>query len=212
MDIVRLVRTQFDARFALMEVPKQIENFGFREILALEARELITLTRALGIEELACAFVSVGKRALAELLRRMPRDQAEELIVAVRKVTRRDAMELKAAQRFLGRVLLNFQDTNELYQKAGLYMLANTILSEDRDFVRQLCQRFPRAHGRLLEEYCVKVREFVEVDEGRVQTLQDRVLDRVRDLSAHGKISPRYAQSQFVFHDADLNDGAVDEE
>ena len=200
MEIVRLVRSQFDAKFAAMEMPKQITTFGFREIVALEARELIGLTRALGVEELACAFVSVGKRALAELLRRMPRANAEELIIAVKKVSRRDALELKAAQKLLARVLVNFQNTDELFQKAGLYALAKAITLEPRDFVRQVCQRFPRAHGRLLEEYLAKAKEFGDWDRERTNRLQDRILDHVAELSARGKISPHYRGFEFQYH------------
>jgi len=206
MDIVRLVRTRFDAKFALMEVPRLLETFTFKEVVALEARELIQLTRTLGVEELACAFVSVGKRALAELLRRMPRENAEELIVAVKKVTRRDAMELKQAQQFLARVLVNFQNTDELFQKAGLYQLAKAIMVEDRDFVRQVCQRFPRAHGRLLEEYMAKAKELGDWDTERARGLQDRILDHIKDLSKRGKISTRYMQSSFVLHRGDDED------
>ncbi|MFH1810890.1 MAG: hypothetical protein ABIJ09_19270 [Pseudomonadota bacterium] len=202
MEIVRLVREHFDAKFALMEVPRDLKSFGFKEIVALEARELIQLTRALGVEELACAFVSVGKRALAELLRRLPRENAEELIVAVKKVTRRDAMELKAAQKFLARVLVNFQNTDELFQKAGLYQLSNAMMLEDRDIVRQLSQRFPRAHGRLLEEYLAKAKEFGAWEPARVLRLQDRILDQIKDLSGRGKISTRYIESTFRYHES----------
>jgi flagellar motor switch protein FliG len=202
MEVVRLVREQFDAKFALMEVPRDLKSFGFKEIVALEARELIQLTRSLGVEELACAFVSVGKRALAELLRRMPRENAEELIVAVKKVTKRDAMELKAAQKFLARVLVNFQNTDELFQKAGLYQLANAMMHEDRDFVRQVSQRFPRAHGRLLEEYLAKAKEFGAWEPERVHRLQDRILDQIKDLSGRGKISTRYIESSFRYHES----------
>jgi len=210
MEIVQLVRKRFDAKFAMMEVPRQLSHFGFKEVLALEARELVALTRVLGIEELACAFVSVGKRALAELLRRMPRENAEELIVAVKKVTQRDAMEIKDAQKFLARVLVNFQNTDELFQKAGLYQLAKAVTTEDRDFVRQVYQRFPRAHGRLLEEYLAKVKELGESDAERIQLLQDRILDQVRDLSARGKISTRYVQYTFRYHRGDEAAGAED--
>ncbi|MBN2359983.1 MAG: hypothetical protein JXR83_11065 [Deltaproteobacteria bacterium] len=213
LEIVQLVRKRFDAKFAMMEVPRQLSHFGFKEVLALEARELIALTRVLGIEELACAFVSVGKRALAELLRRMPRENAEELLVAVKKVTRRNAMEIKDAQKFLARVLVNFQNTDELFQKAGLYQLAKAIATEDRDFVRQVCQRFPRAHGRLLEEYLAKAKELGESDQQLTQALQDRVLDQVRDLSARGKINTRYMKYTFRYHRGDEDpDGESSEE
>lgn len=199
MDIVRLVRARFDARFAMMDIPRELKKFRFREVIALEARELIILARAMGVEELARAFVSVGKRALAELLRRMPRENAEELIVAVKKVSRADAMELKAAQHFLGKVLVNFQNTDELFQKAGLYQLASAMTVEDRDFVRQLCQRFPRAHGRLLEDYLAKVKELGAIDHNIALRLQDNVLENIKGLSSRGKINTRYLESQFVF-------------
>lgn len=201
MDIVRLVRSRFDARFAMMEIPRELKKFEFHKIIALEARELIVLARALGVEELARAFVSVGKRALAELLRRMPRENAEELIVAVKKVSRVNAMELKAAQHFLARVLINFQNTDELFQKAGLYQLGSALVIEDRDFVRQLCQRFPRAHGRLLEDYLAKIKESDAIDARLAQRLQNNILENIQGLSSRGKINTRYIESDFVMHE-----------
>jgi hypothetical protein len=120
-------------------------------------------------------------------------------------------MEIKDAQKFLARVLVNFQNTDELFQKAGLYQLAKAIAAEDRDFVRQVCQRFPRAHGRLLEEYLAKVKELGEWDVERAQGLQDRILDQVRDLSGRGKINTRYVQYTFRYHRGDENPGAEDD-
>ena len=101
-------------------------------------------------------------------------------------------MEVKAAQAFLGRVLDNFHNTDELFQKAGIWRLARSMQSEDELFVKQLSQRFPRAHGRLLVEYLARVRKRAD-EETAVGRLQEQVLRELVDLSRRGKIDGRYA-------------------
>jgi flagellar motor switch protein FliG len=199
LDVVKLVRARFDAKFASMPVEHELDTLAFRDIILLTARELVSLIRKLGADELACAFVSVGKRALAELLRRLPPEHAEELIAAVKKVAGEDAMELKSAQAFLAKVLGNFHNTDELFQKAGLYRLTRAVAAEDHVFVRQLGQRFPRAHGRLLHEYLQRIRSRESISPEQLVRLRDFVLDDVVDLSKRGKIDGRYGHSPVAY-------------
>jgi hypothetical protein len=157
------------------------------------------LVRKVGANELAVAFVAVGKRALAELLGRLPPEHAEELISAVKRVTAADQVEFQEAQAFLSRVMGNFHNTDELFQKAGLYRLARSIAMEESVFVRQLSQRFPRAHGRLLTDYLTRVRQQEPESPDRILRLRDQVLEEVADLARRGKIDGRYAQSPIAY-------------
>lgn len=195
LEVVKLVRARFDAKFASMPSERDLETMHFGDVVLLSARELVTLIRKLGADELAAAFVAVGKRALAELLGRLPAEHAEELIGAVKRVSADEAMEVKSAQAFLGKVLGNFHNTDELFQKAGLYRLARAVGSEEPNFVRQLSQRFPRAHGRLLHEYLARIHAREPISEEQLLRLRDHVLDEVVDLSRRGKIDARYGQS-----------------
>lgn len=194
LEVVKLVRARFDAKFAAMPVERDLSSFGFREVVLLNAKELVVLVRHLGADELAVAFLAAGKRALAELLRRLPGEDSEELIAAVKRAASEDQMELKAAQAFLAKVLGNFHNTDELFQKAGLWRLARALSLDDATTVRQLAQRFPRAHGRLLAEYLAKVKEREPLEEGQVRRLRDQTLDVVVNLSRRGKIDGRYGQ------------------
>jgi hypothetical protein len=153
LPVLKMVRARFDEKFASMPVvDSEVRALGFRDIVVLEGKELVAVCRAVGIDELAAAFAAVGKRALAELLARLPKNNQEELISAVRRVDPADVEDGKTAQRFLSRVLDGFTHTEELFQKAGLYRFAKSVAYEDSEMVRQVCQRFPRAHGKLLME------------------------------------------------------------
>lgn len=195
LELVKLVRMRFDAKFASMPQGGKIEQFGFRDLLLLNARELVALIRKLGVDELAQAFLAVGKRALAAFLSRLPPENAEELMAAVKRNATSDAMELQDAQAFLGRFLKNFSNVDELFQKAGLYRLARAVQGEDRLFLKQVSQRFPRAHGRLLAEYLDRVREREPLEEEQLLRLRDQVVDIVLDLSRRGKIDAVYGQA-----------------
>jgi hypothetical protein len=214
LEIMRIVRQKFELKFATMPAPPgEPTNFYFKDIALLEGRELVQLVRALGIEELGAAFLTVGKRKLAELLGSLGRQAAEELVTAVKETDPRDAMDLEDASAFLSRMLLglkveaeragNPQEANELFQrelfqKAGLFRLAKTVRLERPTFVQQLAQRLPRTHGRLLRSYVHRVNE-ATIEDQKLRRLQDLVLYRVEKLAARGKVNPRYLKFTFCY-------------
>jgi len=213
MEVIKLVRSRFEQKFIVMPLERELGDMAFGDVVLLTARELITLVRSIGADEIACAFLAVGKRALAEYLSKLPPQDGEELLAAVRRADVKDSMELKSAQTFLGKVLaagppgrggsgavprasanssgVAFANTEELFQKAGLYRLARAVSVEDPVAIRQLVQRFPRAHGRLLLEYLERVRER-ELDDASVRRLRDQILAALVNLSQRGKIDARY--------------------
>ncbi|MCC7110915.1 MAG: hypothetical protein IT382_16600 [Deltaproteobacteria bacterium] len=198
LELVKLVRARFDAKFAAMPIERDLAELRFADLVMLSAKELVILARHIGADEIACAFLAVGKRALAEFLQRIPTEDAEEVIAAVKRADLKDQMEVKSARGFLAKVLGNFSNTDELFQKAGLYRLARAVSIEDVTTVRQLAQRFPRAHGRLLGEYLDRVRER-ELDDTQVRRLRDAMLDVVANLSRRGKIDSRYGQAPMAY-------------
>lgn len=213
-EIMRIVRQKFESRFVTMPAPPGTPtNFYFKDIALLDARELVQLIRALGIEQLAAAFLTIGKRKLAELCHVLGRHAAEELIGAVKETDNRDAMVIDEANDFLSRILLGLdlaaaqaatgpakeEFQRELFQKAGLFRLAMAVRAERPTFVQQLGQRIPRSHGRLLRNYVYRITENQELDERKLRRLQDLVLFRVEKLAARGKVNPRLLKFQFCY-------------
>ena len=145
-ELIRAVRQMFELRFAPMP-PPPARCFSFQDIFHLERSEIYRLMRDLGLIELGQAFVSVGKMALAELCRRLPREKAEELVRAVGSAPHVDLPDLKSAQRFLSRVAVSFTDTEEFFQKAGLWRLAKASIFEPAAF-RQPLSRSNREQTR----------------------------------------------------------------
>lgn len=227
LEVIKLVRARFDAKFIAMPLEGELLSMGFPDLVLLSAKELIVLVRNIGADELASAFLAVGKRALAELLSKLSPEDGEELIAAVRRTDLKDGMELKSAQTFLGKVLaaasppsarvgpnpaipkagatssgLAFANTDELFQKAGLYRMARALGLEQPLPVKQIVQRFPRAHGRLLLEYIERVRERGP-DEQQVRRLRDQIVDVMGNLSRRGKIDQRFGAIPARFEQRD---------
>jgi hypothetical protein len=200
-ELVREVRQMFEARFHAMPAPSA-KGFAFRDIIQLERQEIYRLMRDLGLVELGQAFVSVGKMALAELCRRLPRDKAEELILSVRSASQVDVPDLKSAQRFLSRVVVNFEDTEEFFQKAGLWRLAKGAIIEDQAFRSSFRQRLPREAGELFDTFLEKAGEMDGLTEEVLRRLQDSILARVRALARRGEINERWKSVEMSFHDA----------
>ncbi len=199
VELVRAVRQIFESRFARMPMPSP-KGFAFRDVIQLERAEIYRLMRDLGLIELGQAFAAVGRMALAELCRRLPRNKAEELILAVKGASRIDMPDLKASQRFLSRVVPNFTDTEEFFQKAGLWRLAKASLLEDAVFRAGFKQRLPREAGKLLEVYMDKATEMGGFDEDALKRLQDGVLLRIQDLARRRAISTRWENVEMTFH------------
>lgn len=215
LEMMRIVRQQFEAKFVTMPAPPgEPTNFYFKDITLLEARDLIQLIRALGVEQLAAAFLTIGKRKLAELCARLGKQAAEELITAVKETDPRDAMDLNDANNFLSRMVLGFRDEGEargdsveaqdklqkeLFQKAGLFRLAMAVRQERPSFVQQLAQRIPRTHGRLLRTYVYRIGEETQVDPVKQRRIQDLLLYRIERLAERGKVNPRYLKFTFCY-------------
>jgi len=199
MDLVRAVRQIFESRFQHMPAPTP-HGFAFRDVIQLDRTEIYRLMRDLGLIELGQAFVAVGKMALAELCRRLPRDKAEELILAVKSASKVDVPDMKNAQRFLSRIVPNFADTEEFFQKSGLWRLAKASLLEPMEWRIAFRQRLPREAGQLYDQYLEKTTEIEAVGEDVLRRLQDSVLLRVHELAKHSSIMPRWAEVQMIFH------------
>ncbi|MBI3178012.1 MAG: hypothetical protein HYZ27_00025 [Deltaproteobacteria bacterium] len=199
VELVRAVRQIFESRFHAMPMPSA-KGFAFRDVIQLDRAEIYRLMRDLGLIELGQAFAAVGKMALAELCRRLPREAAEELILAVRSVAKLDVPELKPAQRFLSRIVPNFKDTEEFFQKSGLWRLAKASLLETPAFRAGFRQRLPREAGLLFDVYVEKASEMEEINEDMLRRLQDSVLVRIHELSRKHVIAPNWATMSMGFH------------
>ncbi len=214
LEIMRVVRQLFESKFATMPMPPgEPTNFFFKDIVQLEGRELLQLVRALGLEELGAAFLTVGRRKLAELCQRLEVQAAEQLVAAVKQTEARDAMDISDANSFLQRMLIGvkldeargsmeeardrFQ--KELFQKAGLFRLAKALRAERPLLVQQLAQRLPRSHGRLLRTYVDKMDDMVERDDAKIRRLQDLVLYRVEKLAPRVMLKPRLLEVPLGF-------------
>jgi hypothetical protein len=97
--------------------------------------------------------------------------------------------------------VVNFNDTEEFFQKAGLWRLAKACLLESEDFRAAFRQRIPRDAGRQFDEYIAKAIEIEEHNEERLRRLQDAILFRVKSLSEQGALSARWAQLKLNLHD-----------
>lgn len=211
LEIMRIVRQTFETKYVAMPAPPgEPTHFYFKDIALLDARELVQLIRALGIEQLAAAFMAVGRRKLAELCHRLGAAAADELIAAYKETEQRDAMDIGDANDFLSRMVLGLKSggpspedkdafQKELFQKAGLFRLAMAVRQERPMFIQQLAQRIPRSHGKLLSQYVYRINDNGEVDWSKLRRLQDLVLYRVEKLAARGKVNARYLKFEFCY-------------
>ncbi len=197
-----LVRQLFEKRLAPMPAENE-SKLTFQSIVHMPKADLGVVLRDLGLLELGQSFAAIGKMALAELCRRLPRPRAEELVDAVRTASGVDAPDRKIAESFLSKVVANFTDTEELFVRAGLWRLANALLLESPEFSAAMSQRLQRPLGLDLRQYIERARELAQRQEEGLKRLQDSILIRIRRLAMRQTLSPRYAQMPVTFHHAE---------
>jgi len=56
MELIKLVRSRFDQKFIVMPLERELTDMAFSDVVLLTAKELITLVRSVGADEIACAL------------------------------------------------------------------------------------------------------------------------------------------------------------
>lgn len=199
--VIKTLRQIFDSRFVAMPT-KAPREFSFTALIHLKRKDLQTLLYSLGMSELGQAFVSIGRQALVDLCRRLPRDQAEALVVETKKASvYAQKAELRTAQRFLSRVAINFENTNEFFHKAGIWRLAKSSVNESAEFKLQMQQRLPRDPGLLLTEYIEIAGDMDDLEQDIIHRFQDSLLFKIQELSQRATIDAAWSEIPFHFHD-----------
>ena len=201
LELVRSVRQIFESRFHAMPQPSP-KGFAFRDVIQLEKSELHQLMRALGLVELGQAFVSVGKMALAELCRRLPREKAEELILAVRGASQVDsagAQERAALLVARGRELLRHRG---VLPEGGPVAARQGLAARGPDLSRALFVSGCRARpGSFRELTSGRRRRWATSARRCSRRLQDSILLSLRELARRGEVDARWAEVEMTFHD-----------
>ncbi len=201
--ILRALRQSFESRFAQMPNPPALKAFSFRDIIRFERTELALLMRTIGLIELGQAFVSVGKMALVDFCRRLPKEEQAELIEAVRRSDHMDEAERKSAQRFLSRVVGTFEDQEEFFHKAGLWRLAKSSLREDESFQLAMSQRLPRDPGMIYRRLLETAGDMDDLTEELISRFQDSILLEIPALVERGKLNPKWTQVPMSLNEPD---------
>jgi hypothetical protein len=228
LEVMRVVRQLFEAKFATMPMPpSEPTNFYFRDLVLLEHSELLQLIHALGVEELGAAFLTVGRRKLAELCQKLGKDAAQLLVTAVRQTAEQDAMPLEEANVLLQRMLVDMKNDGvrptmsprksgqlhqDLFRSAGLLRLAKASSQEKPVVLQQLAQKLPRGHGRLLMSYVDKIDDLCSFDDRKTKRLQDLILYRAEKLAARGKINPKLLSFSFCYWGEESEEDPLEEE
>lgn len=205
------LRLKFLAQFDEMPEPTSGPR-GLQDLVHMERAELYRLVRTLGLIELGQAFASVEKMALVELCRRLPRDTAQELIEAVQSASTVDMPDSLAAQRFLTRVVMNFEDTEEFLQRSGLWRLARGMVDEPDSFLRAMVQHLPRRSGATLQGYVLRARELEAADPSATARCKDGILVRAVLLAREHTPSSMWATGPIAFGDPPSCEAALSEE
>lgn len=206
--LVQGLRLKFLAQFDPMPDP-QGGPLAMRDLVHLGRKELHRLIRMLGLTELGQAFAAVEKLALAELCRRLPRPRAQELIAAVQSASTVDLPDGDSARRFLTRVVVNFDDTEEFLQRSGLWRLARAMSDAPDALVRAMAQHLPRRSGATYLGYVTRAKELETQDPLRLSRLKDGILVRCVALAREHEPTSRWATGPVAFADTAACEAAL---
>ncbi len=189
----QIVLKNFEKQFAKMPYEEFSNVLLFRDLILLNARDLIKLSREIGKISLATAFSKIGIQSTAQFLSHYNQALQDEIITGMKDAQASDSLDETSAKQFLEVVFANFHNVEDLFQKSGLYYIAYAIKEAESIFVPQLAQRFPYAHGQMLIE-CRKMilkNGFIELD---IEKRQKVILAAIVLLSSQKQIDGRFSQ------------------
>lgn len=208
--VLAVVRQHIERRFEPMPTPLT-HRFGFWDLCQLRREDLDALLRTLGLMELGQAFATVGPRAVAEFCRRLPKDEVEQLIGALKDNAHADAPNPWISRKFLSRILANFETTHELLQKSGIWRLARASIDAPKSSTQVLAQKFSYATGKAYLEQIPKARalqseaadanEHTAASDAPALNLRDSILVQVQRMRDAGELDPTWQTIAFEFHD-----------
>jgi hypothetical protein len=185
--LVEQVRLFFERSFFSAPRPAPQEAFSLSHIAWMSARDMTTLIRELGYEEIRRAFASVAGKALQVFLTRFPIEEANQVRLRLARGRPVLAAERQRAQQHLVRVDLDIQRAADLPFEIGLSVLAQAVAPEATEWAKAVVYRLVSRDGHSLKRY---VRESLhEHAEARQQHRAESLLAFIRDLAEQGKIA-----------------------
>lgn len=189
MEMRRVILSSFESCFVPMPQLEFSRILTLRNLLLLNAKELIELVREIGQEEIATAFKTLEKEAVAQLLAPL----SEDMQISVQdKVNTWKSRETSSDDAYLPelikRVLADFQNVDDLRHRAGLRSCAKA-LSHDMLLSQQIAQRFTYAHGKILMDYVNMEAKDKDSDKTK---LHKRILETVVTMAKNGLLDARF--------------------
>lgn len=185
--LVEQVRLFFERHFFSAPRPAPQEAFSLGHIAWMSSRDLTTLIRELGYEEIRRAFANVEGKALQVFLTRFPIEEANQVRLHLARGRPVLAAERERAQQHLVRVDLDVRQATDLPFEIGLSVLAQAVAPDEKAWADAVVYRLALRDGHSLRRY---VREALhEHADDRQQRRAASLLTFIRDLAEQGKIA-----------------------
>ncbi len=186
-ELAKRLNRLFSQKFSLF-FPKDVTKLSLESLSALETKDLFTLLRELGLNELALAFSNVGKGPLTELCRRLGNPEANLLLEKLRNLHNPSREEIKSAQRTISMLSLHNLSQSAIIEEIGLGKLCEAIKELPQECKQSIALRLPRRLG-----IRIKSHQGLKLQPNDLFRLQKEVIETIQKLSAEGKISKHWS-------------------
>ena len=182
----------FESMFEPMPLGNIQKNIEIGQLVLLKPVELVQVLRETGRWIMAEIFSALGIQVTATFLRNFSELVQNEIMDGIQKIQIIKCLDDVKAKHLLEFILTDFRNTEDLFQRAGIYLVAY-VLSDKTTSLRIFAQRLPYVHGQLLLQYQMAILKTPELL-GEVAVLKNRLFQITIDLSKNKKIDGRFSE------------------
>lgn len=184
--------SSFEKQFGAMPHLDLLDEFHFRHIILLRTKDLMIVTVEIGSREISRALAELDPSTENKILSHFEASVQSEIKCAQAKLKSNKIITADETKFFLETVFLEARSAQDLFQKAGLFLLAQELQRYSQIFETQLAQRFPHSQGRCLLKYSDLHRRALRNAE-RTE-LSEEITSLVVHLSQNNFIDKRFAK------------------
>ncbi|OGP15432.1 MAG: hypothetical protein A3I75_07030 [Deltaproteobacteria bacterium RIFCSPLOWO2_02_FULL_50_16] len=185
-DLILWIKDILEKKFAHPSLPALEERFSFSHIGLMSGKDLMTLFRELGLEEIRKAFSQVEVQSLKVFFSRFSVNDTRELKARILDAPPCHSEEKKIAQQHIVTMELQALSAEALFYEIGFSYFAHAILPSESQWVEAVCERLSPQDGYVLKRF---IKEYASKrSEGLQQKFREEILRRIFYLTEKRKI------------------------
>lgn len=190
-DVLDIIRKRFERHFVPMPSTHRIHRFEFQHLTFLSIGEIETLSRDLGLSEVALALVGADSRVVKMIVNRFATADGKILLERTRQFRGEEAWLLKEARYSILEIPDSRFGADDFLKELGLRVIAKAFGPKET-FFEALKQKLSPEQAAVLKRGIDERRDGFHALQAKRR--QESILKHVKDLCGRDKISKMWLE------------------